>query len=170
MTDGRSANTNRPGAALRPLLAADVPVLAAIVQASIEELTAEDYDAAQRDAWAATAADEETLAAKLAAALTLVATIRGAPVGFTALAGATHVDMLYVYPAAARSGVATLLVDALEKLAAARGAKTLDVDASDTSRPFFEARGFVAHHRETIAIGECWLGRTRMEKTLAAGG
>jgi putative acetyltransferase len=167
MSNGGSANFRRTGAALRPLLAADVPVLAAIIQASIEELTVDDYDEAQRDAWAGTAADEETLGPKLASALTLVATLDGAPVGFVALAGATHLDMLYVYPAAARTGVATLLVDAIEKLATARGAKTLDVDASDTSRPFFDARGFVAQRRETVVVGDVWIGRTHMEKSLA---
>ena len=62
-------------------------------------------------------------AERLAGALTLVATMQGAPVGFASLAGADEIDMLYVHPAAARQGVAALLVDALEKLAAGRGAK-----------------------------------------------
>ena len=37
--------------ALRPFLAADAPVLAEIFRASIEELTGEDYSAAQQAAW-----------------------------------------------------------------------------------------------------------------------
>ena len=37
-----------------------------------------------------------------------------------------------------------MLCDALEKLAAARGAKELTVDASDTARGFFEQRGYTA--------------------------
>ena len=44
---------------LRPMLPADVPVLAAIFQASIEELAEEDYDDGQRNAWAAAADDEQ---------------------------------------------------------------------------------------------------------------
>ena len=46
----------------------------------------------------------------------------GSPVGFASLEGADDIDMLYVHPAAAGQGVGTMLIDALEKLAAARGA------------------------------------------------
>ena len=159
-----SAQTHQ--ASLRPMLPADVPVLAAIFQASIEELAEEDYDGGQRNAWAAAADDEEAFGAGLKACLTLVATVRGAPVGFIALEGREHVKMLYVYPPVARQGVGALLYDAIEKLAVARGAKTLTVDASDTAKPFFEAKGFEAQRRQTIMIGDQWLGNTRMSKSL----
>ena len=153
--------------ALRPMLPVDVPVLAAIFQASIEELAEDDYDEGQRAAWAAAADDEAEFGARLAKNLTLVATLAGAPVGFVALEGNAHVQMLYVYPPAARQGIGTLLMDAIEKLAAGRGAKTMTVDASDTARPFFEQRGYEARHRQTVEIGGEWLGNTRMVKTLA---
>src|SRR4051794_39606789 len=108
--------------ALRPYLAADAPVLAAIFCASIEELTADDYSVEQRAAWMSLADDEAQFGKRLASRLTLVATIDGAPVGFASLDGTELIDLLYVYPAAAGQGVGTLLCDALEKLAAARGA------------------------------------------------
>ena len=41
------------GPALRPFLAEDTPVLAAIFIASIEGLTGDDYSEAQQEAWAA---------------------------------------------------------------------------------------------------------------------
>ena len=47
----------KPG--LRPYLPADIPMLAAIFVAAIEELTGDDYSEAQQEAWAATAEDEE---------------------------------------------------------------------------------------------------------------
>ena len=50
--------------------------------------------------------------------------------------------MLYVHPAAAGQGVGAMLIDALEKLAGARGAAKLIVDASDSARGFFEKRGY----------------------------
>ena len=112
--------------AMRPLLPADVPLLAEIFRASIEELTAEDYSEAQQEAWAETADDLDAFGAKLAAALTLVATFAGSPVGFASLADNTRIDMLYVHPAAAGQGAGSMLCDALEKLAAARGAKEVD--------------------------------------------
>lgn len=153
-------------AMLRPMLPADVPVLAAIFQASIEDLTGEDYDENQRLAWGAAADDEAAFGKKLAAWLTLVATVRGAPVGFIALEGRETIRMLYVYPRTTRRGIASLLLDAVERLAAGRGSSKLEVDASDTSRTFFEARGFVSQSRQTLSIGDQWLGNTRMTKAL----
>ena len=158
----------RSGAALRPLLPADMAVLAAVFQASVEDLTAEDYDEAQRAAWASAADEERAFGARLAGALTLVATLGGAPVGFISLAGAGEIDMLYVYPETARQGIGTMLLRALQTMASARGATKLTVAASDTSRPFFERHGFAATHRQTVAIAECWLGTTQMEKTLVS--
>ena len=154
-----------PAAALRPMLPSDAPLLAAIFQASIEDLTEDDYDAGQRNAWAA-AADEPDFAPRLQAALTLVATVGGSPVGFIALERQEEVAMLYVHPAVARHGVGALLYNAVERLAKARGATRLVVDASDTARPFFESKGFEAQRRQTVSIGDCWIGNTRMERKL----
>src|SRR4051794_28025098 len=164
--DERPMTQALPKPALRPYLPADAPALAEIFRASIEELTGEDYSAAQQAAWIATADDEDGFGARLAQNLTLVATLAGSPAGFASLKGNDHIHMLYVHPAAAGQGVAALLADALEKLAGARGAKRLTVDASDTARPFFEKRGFEAQRRGTVALGGEWLGNTTMEKRL----
>jgi len=156
--------------AMRPMLPTDVPLLAEIFRAAIEELTAEDYSEAQQEAWASAADDEEEFGAKLAGELTLVATYGGAAVGFASLADNTRIDMLYVHPAAAGQGAGAMLCDALEKLAAARGAKQLTVEASDAARGFFEKRGFKAQSRNTISLGGEWIANTTMTKPLAAKG
>ena len=159
-----------PTPALRPMLPVDLPVLAAIFAASIEELTEEDYSETQRAAWASAADDEDAFGKRLAGQLTLVATLQGSPIGFASLKGADQIDMLYVHPAAAGQGVAAMLCDALEKLAGARGAAVLTVEASDTAERFFAKRGFVATQRNSVTIGDEWLANTTMKKTLAAGG
>jgi putative acetyltransferase len=152
--------------AMRPMLPADVPLLAEIFRASIEELSADDYSEAQQGAWASTADDEDEFGARLAAELTLVATFDGAAVGFASLADDARIDMLYVHPAASGQGAAKMLCDALEKLAAGRGTKELSVDASDSARGFFERRGFVAKTRNTVALGGEWIANTTMVKPL----
>lgn len=155
-------------AALRPLLPADLPVVAAIFRAAIDVLAEEDYDAGQRAAWMERADDVEAFNAGLTGALTLVATVGGVPAGFASLKDNERVEMLYVHPDVARKGVATLLVDALEKLGGARGARRLTVEASDTARPLFENRGYEAQSRAAVPLGEEWLARTHMVKLLAA--
>jgi putative acetyltransferase len=159
-----------PTFALRPFLPADVIVLAEIFRASITDLTSEDYSEAQQEAWAASAEDEAAFSARLGKQLTLVATMQGSPVGFASLAGNEKLDMLYVHPGVAGHGVAAMLADALEKLAAARGAKKLTVDASDTARGFFEKRGYVPQQRNSISVGDEWLANTTLTKTFAAQG
>jgi putative acetyltransferase len=156
-----------PKPALRPFLAADAPILAAIFVAAIEELTGEDYNEAQQEAWASAVDDEEQFGKRLASELTLIATLQNSPVGFASLKGADHIDMLYVHPSAAGQGVASMLCEALEKLAGGRGAKTLTVDASDNAEGFFLKRGYVGLQRNTVTLNGEWLANTTMQKTLA---
>ncbi|HLH10797.1 MAG TPA: GNAT family N-acetyltransferase [Methylovirgula sp.] len=155
-------------AALRPFLPADTPVLAQIFRDSVEELTSEDYDEAQRTAWIASVDDEARFGRRLAEQLTIVATRGGAPVGFASLKGADHIDMLYVSPEAAHEGIGTLLYAALEKLARNRGATKLTADVSDTALPFLERHGFRPRERQSIAVNGEWLANTRMEKKLGS--
>ena len=157
----------KPG--LRPFLPVDTPVLAAIFIAAIEQLTGDDYGEAQQQAWASVAGDEEAFGRRLAGELTLIATLQNSPVGFAALKGADHIDMLYVHPGAVGQGIATMLCDALEKLAGARGAKSLDVDTSDNATEFFAKRGYVAKQRNTVTVNGEWLANTTMQKTLGDG-
>ena len=156
-----------PTFALRPFLIEDTPLLAEIFRASIEELTADDYSEGQQEAWASAADDEEELARRLSGQLTLIVTMDGSAVGFASLANNETIDLIYVHPAVAGQGAGTMLVDALEKLGLARGAKRLTADVSDSAQDFFEKRGFTATQRNTVRRAGEWLSNTTMEKQLA---
>ncbi len=156
-----------PTFALRPFLVEDTPLLAEIFRASIEELTADDYSPTQQEAWASAADDEEEFAQRLGKQLTLIATMNGSAVGFASLVNNDTIDMLYMHPTVAGQGGGTMLIDALEKLSAARGAKRLTADVSDAAQDFFKKRGFTARQRNTLQIGGEWLANTPMEKPLA---
>jgi putative acetyltransferase len=156
-----------PKPALRPYLASDTPMLAAIFVAAIQELTGDDYSESQQEAWAAAAEDEDAFGKKLAGELTLIATLQNSPVGFASLKGTDTIDMLYVHPSVAGQGVGAMLIDALEKLASARGAKSLSVDASDTALDFFKKHGYVARQRNSVPRHGEWLANTTMQKQLA---
>jgi putative acetyltransferase len=158
-----------PKAALRPFLPEDVPMLAAIFIAAVQDLTGDDYGEAQQEAWAAVAEDEAAFGTKLAGELTLIATVQNAPVGFASLKGNDHIDMLYVHPSVAGQGVGATLCDALEKLAGARGTRNLSVDASDNALEFFRKRGYVARQRNSVTVNGEWLANTTMQKALGEG-
>jgi putative acetyltransferase len=158
----------QPQLSMRPMLPADAPLVAEIFRASVAELTSDDYSEAQQEAWASAAEDEAAFAKKLAGQLTLLATLEGSPVGFISLEGSDKLDMLYVHPAAAGQGAGAMLADAIERLAASRGAGKLKVDASDSALEFFKKRGYVAQQRSTVMRGDEWLPNTTMEKKLTA--
>jgi putative acetyltransferase len=154
------------GIALRPYLSSDAARCAAIFRASIEELAIEEYSPDQCEAWAARAEDVAAFGKGLADSLTLIATIEGASAGFASLKGADVLDMLFVDPTYARRGVATALIDALARIAAARGANKLSAEVSDTAKPLFERQGFAAQRRNLVAKGDEWLGNTTMTRPL----
>jgi putative acetyltransferase len=157
-----------PTFALRPFLIEDTPLLVEIFRSSIEELSADDYSESQQEAWASAADDEEEFGERLNKQLTLIATMEGgSPIGFASLANNETIDMLYVHPTVSGQGVGAMLVDALEKLAGARGAKRLTADASDSAADFFKKRGFTATQRNTVQRAGEWLANTTMEKKLS---
>ena len=153
---------------MRPMLPSDAPLLAAIFRASVEELGVEDYSDAQVEAWAAAADDEAAFAKSLGGQLTLIALLDGEPIGFASLKDNNKIEMLYVHPAATKQGAASMLIDALEKLAQGRGTIRITVDASDTAESFFQSRGYAAQSRNTVLRGNEWLANTTMAKTLAS--
>ena len=154
--------------AMRPYLPADAARCAEIFRASIDALAADDYDDEQLAAWAEQADDEKTFGARLAGGLTLVATLSGALAGFASLKGADIIEMLYVDPPNARRGIGASLLEALARLAQARGAARLTSDVSDTARPLFERQGFIAQKRNLVSLGAHWLANTTMTKILDA--
>jgi putative acetyltransferase len=151
---------------LRPYLPADFDAVSLIFVESVAVLAEEDYSEGQRAAWIGLSQDEDAFAARLSGGLTLIADLDGEPAGFATLKDNAAIDLLYVHPEFARRKVATTLIEALERLAAARGGASLSVDSSDTARAFFEGRGYVAQRRNTVPIDDEWLGNTTMTKSL----
>jgi putative acetyltransferase len=153
--------------ALRPYLPKDAPALVDLIEASIMELAEEDYSEDQRAAWAEALLDEARFARRLESQLTLVVEGDEGLLGVASLKDSTVMDLLYVRPDQARRGVATLLCEAIERLAAARKATAITADVSDNAQPFFAGRGYVGQSRNTKILGGEWLANTTMRKTLA---
>ena len=80
-----SAEAN-PQLALRPMLPGEAPLLEEIFCASIVELTQDDYEVEQQEAWIAEANNGVPFSDTLAKQTTIVATMSGSPAGFASLA------------------------------------------------------------------------------------
>lgn len=159
---------DRPAIPLRPYVPADALALRELFAQSVEELTQDDYDEDQRIAWVAQAEDAQAFAGRLGSQLTLVVQRDGEYAGFASLKDNSVLDMLYVHPFFVGEGIGTALADALERIAAARGAKEISVDSSDSAAIFFEGRGYVAKQRNSVPVDDQWLANTTMVKRLAA--
>ena len=153
---------------LRPYLPADAIVLRELFAASVEELMQDDYDEDQRAAWVSVAEDGGVFAERLADQLTLVVEVEGEHMGFGSLKDNTILDMLYVHPHYVGQGIGTALLEALEKIARARGAKTISLESSETAQMYFEERGYEATRRTMLPLGDEMLSMTTMVKTLKA--
>ncbi len=73
-------------------------------------------------------------------------------------------------PEFASQGAGATLIDALTRLAAARGAKRVTAEASEGAKPLFENLGFAAQKRNLVRVGDEWLANTTMTKSLGGGG
>jgi putative acetyltransferase len=158
----------KQASAVRPFLPADSHELCELFAQSIDELCTEDYDDDQRLAWISRAADGKAFGDKLAAMTTLVIKVGSDYGGFASLKDNTALAMLYVNPHYVGEGIGTALADAVERLAAARGAKEITVGSSETAVMFFEARGYIASSRNLVPVDDQWLTNTTLVKKLAA--
>src|SRR5215467_948543 len=127
---------------IRPATPEDALAIATVYHDSIREINSRDYAAAQIDAWAGTEPDEEKWLQRQDSRLTFVDEQNGVIRGFAELENEGHIGAIYVHPGYQRKGVASRLLDQLEKEALVRGATCLSTEASITAQRFFVRRGF----------------------------
>lgn len=140
-----------------------------VFQRAVSITAAADYDAEQIAVWIADA-DARGWSQRRRAAETWVAEQDGTVLGFTDLDGGGHINMMFVAPEAARTGIATALLDKVRERAASRGLTELTVDASRTARPFFERHGFSVQASQEVARRGVLLQNYRMSAAIASTG
>ncbi|MGE0500051.1 MAG: GNAT family N-acetyltransferase [Rhizobiaceae bacterium] len=152
---------------IRRYAADDLDAVIGIFQRAIREVAARDYSPDQIAAWSAVERNEwEQWRLSRPA---WIAEIEGRPAGFTDLEDDGHLDMMFVHPDHQGVGVATALLDAVEKHAAALGLAAIYAEASITARPFFVRRGFRIVRQGTVETGGEAFTIFHVEKDVADG-
>ena len=118
---------------------ADCPPLLKLFYDTVHTVCAGDYSPAQLDAWAPAKPDASAWDASLRSRTTLLAEEDGVIRGFGNIGPDGYLDLLYVHRYHQRRGVASVLCDFLETL---YPVDRVTVHASETTRPFFEQRGY----------------------------
>ncbi len=73
-------------------------------------------------------------------------------VGYIHLEAHGHIDHLYCAPEAVSHGVAARLYNAVEDLAKRSGIRSLHVEASESARRLFDAKGFTVDARQDFEL------------------
>jgi putative acetyltransferase len=124
----------------------DTLAIATLYHDTVRKINNRDYASAQIEAWAGATPDEEKWRQRQIGRATFVDEQHGIVRGFAELEDNGHIGAVYVHADYQRRGIASALLDKLEKEAFERGATCLSTEASITAQPFFAKRGF-----ETIA-------------------
>jgi GNAT superfamily N-acetyltransferase len=177
---------------IRPATNADIPLLTALIRASVRELQAGDYTAAQREGALASVygvdsqliADDTYFAVETEDAEPVIVGCGGWSRRKTLYGGdqfAAREDSLldpsrdparirafFVHPAWARHGIGALILETCERAAAAEGFTCLEMGATLTGVPFYAAKGYAAIEKLAVPLpgGES-LPIVRMGKSIA---
>ena len=152
------------GTVLRAYRREDLDGVIEVFQRAVREVASRDYDPDQIAAWSKVDRaewDEYRLRCP-----TWVAVRDARIVGFSDLEPDGHLDMMFVHPDCQRTGIATMLLERVERAARDRSLGIVFTEASLTARPFFLARGFeIVTRQNVVAGGETFLN-FRMRKRI----
>lgn len=132
----------------------DCQEIANLFYDTVHTATTKEYNEEQRNAWATGKVDLDQWNQSFLKHDTLVANVGDMIVGFADMDESGYLDRLYVHKDYQRSGIATLLCDALEANAKKQGITKVTTHASMTAKPFFMKRGYVVKKKqEVIRVG-----------------
>lgn len=151
----------------------ELPAYLAIVNAAISGLTGGVYSAETLRSWQVpiTGAALDELRRNDDHEIRFLAEMDGDAVGIGALVvEGAELRACYVLPAAARRGVGSAIINAIEQRARAQGLDRLTVVASLNAEPFYAARGYMVRERGALQLTDGQsMAAVRMSKSLSLG-
>ncbi|WP_028041938.1 GNAT family N-acetyltransferase [Candidatus Stoquefichus massiliensis] len=133
---------------------------------NVHTVCVHDYTQEQLDAWAPKNPDIYRWEASLNKNHTLVVEENGKIIGFGNVGETGYLDRLYVHADYLHQGIASMIVNQLEKYAKTKGIVFMNTAASVTSRAFFEAKGYTVLQEQSVERRGVRLRRYLMEKKL----
>jgi putative acetyltransferase len=141
---------------IRPMRDEDARAFVQVLNASIRGLPAHHYPPEVIEDWAPILEGDRAVSRTLAnpdGEIRFIAEFDGQAVGIGALISASNqLRACYVAPEAARRGVGTALVRAIEHEARARGVSFLDLEASINAEAFYSRLGYESLGRGAHAL------------------
>ena len=149
---------------IREYKSADCALLAQLFYDTVHTVNSKDYTKEQLDAWATGDIDLDKWNSSLLAHNTLIAVRDGAIVGFADMDKKGYVNMLYIHKDYQGQGIATALINELERHAREENVICFETYASLTAKPFFEKLGYTVQAENTVVREGVSLTNFRMAK------
>lgn len=151
---------------IRDYKSTDCTEIAQLFYETVHAVNARDYTKSQLDVWADGRVDITVWNQSFLAHHTLVAEEGNTMVGFCDMDRNGYLDRLYVHKDYQRKGIATALVNELEKQIAMYGISLFTTHASITAKPFFEKQGYIVIRENTVVRDGMELTNFIMEKCI----
>lgn len=138
-----------------------------IYHSAVHETASSHYGERQLAAWAPDEYEPERWETRIRSLRPIVAVDAHGPVGFADVQPDGYIDMFFVAGGAARRGVGSALMRALEDEAATAGITRLFAHVSLNAQPFFARHGFELEAEQDIDVEGVFLRNARMVRRLA---
>lgn len=144
----------------------DARQLAELYFDSVRHGTRQHYSREQREAWAPSVPDPETMRPRLEAMTVFVAEDDNDVVGFMTLDETGYIDLAFVRSDRIGSGIGSRLYESIEHASRDMELERLFTHASELAKPLFEKYGWVVCAQQQVERDGVMLTNYRMEKLL----
>lgn len=152
---------------LRKYQSADCKQIVELFYNTVHSVNKKDYNEAQLEAWAPNEINSSTWDKSLLEHYSVVVEKNSLIIGFGDLDKTGYLDRLYVHKDYQGLGVATIIVNQLEKYAQAKGVKIITTAVSITAKSFFEKCGYRTIKEQTVERKGQYLTNFIMQKNIA---
>lgn len=145
----------------------DLSAILSLFYETVLAVNSKDYSQKQCHIWASCISDRKKWAELLCTCFTFVCEdANGQVIGFGSLQNDGLIVHLFVHKNFQNKGVASQILDTIEKKAETLKLNTIVVEASVTALPFFLAKGFCIKKKQSVVRQEVPLSNYLMQKSL----
>lgn len=156
--------------AIRTARQADVLEIKELFQNTVLVINRRDYSQAEVEDWASCGENLPRMEEMIKTHYFIVAVnSQSAIVGFASITPQGYLHSLFVHKDFQGKGIATILLDAIERYAVAAGIGRITSEVSLTARPFFEKRGYTVekeqkHRANRLCLTNFWMAKLLYSK------
>ena len=153
---------------IRQALQSDVVALKELFQNTVLVINRRDYSQAEVEDWASCGDDLSNIEEMIKTHYFIVAVNQQSQiVGFSSITPHGYLHSMFVHKDFQGKGIATILLNEIERYATATGIIRITSEVSLTARPFFEQRGYIVTEEQKRRANQLSLTNFWMAKNLS---